>query len=330
VNRARRLLVDYGWVAIGAGFTITNFVGRRWLVAGVWTVITGLHAGLAHRIHTERKELDHGHRRAAGSHRGRRARGSGADPHRSAAGDTDDGTPGGASPRLTVAGHGLAPGSHVVTGPNGMTFIVDVDEGGTAKTAVRASRWYETQGATTAVTNTPTRRRETTIRAYKRAGIALRHGNAALIGPVSGVRLDIDHDTAICLPAFGPAGKPRHLGATSPQVACTCGFYAVETLADVTLWPLAHTVARIGTATLEVELFGRVIRHQYGYRAEHQRILSVILDRTCMVCATAPATLVHPMAGAVMCAGCQLSGHVTTTAELANELGTEVRWAAAA
>lgn len=51
-----------------------------------------------------------------------------------------------------------------------------------------------------------------------------------------------------------------------PYPNCTCGFYAMKVRPD---WP--------GEAVAEVELFGVVIEHEKGWRAERQRIISIEL-----------------------------------------------------
>jgi hypothetical protein len=61
----------------------------------------------------------------------------------------------------------------------------------------------------------------------------------------------------------------------APDVDCSCGFYAVP--AD----KLDHF--NYSGVALQVELSGRVIEHELGYRAEHQRVLSWA-PPVCAVC----------------------------------------------
>lgn len=56
----------------------------------------------------------------------------------------------------------------------------------------------------------------------------------------------------------------------APHLGCSCGFYAVREREILTN---GHTSQ--GSVLLEVELFGRVIVFEHGYRAERQRILRI-------------------------------------------------------
>lgn len=51
----------------------------------------------------------------------------------------------------------------------------------------------------------------------------------------------------------------------APKLDCTCGFYAVRNPDDLSVG--------YGSVRLDVELSGRVIVHERGYRAQHQRVL---------------------------------------------------------
>ncbi len=59
----------------------------------------------------------------------------------------------------------------------------------------------------------------------------------------------------------------------APEPLCQCGFYAYKpshgALSELFLFPMA--------VALDVELSGRVIVHEYGYRAEHQRVMRATL-----------------------------------------------------
>lgn len=57
----------------------------------------------------------------------------------------------------------------------------------------------------------------------------------------------------------------------APAWGCVCGFYAMPTGA------LSEYDRRRGHAILEVELSGKIICHDKGYRAEHQRVLEVLV-----------------------------------------------------
>jgi hypothetical protein len=77
-----------------------------------------------------------------------------------------------------------------------------------------------------------------------------------------------------------PSSPKRH---AAPDFDCKCGFYAVhaDQLPDHSTY---------GGIKLLVELSGRVIEHDKGYRAEHQRVLQIITP-TCPGCGD-PATRV--------------------------------------
>lgn len=72
---------------------------------------------------------------------------------------------------------------------------------------------------------------------------------------------------------------------TAPDLACTCGFYAVRERERVeNFYGQAYVL-------LDVELFGKVIVYEHGYRAERQRILSIGV-RGCWYCNETPSHLV--------------------------------------
>jgi hypothetical protein len=76
-------------------------------------------------------------------------------------------------------------------------------------------------------------------------------------------------DTAFCL--SDPTHRP-------PVVECGCGFYACDETPEVTA---SFDAITLSLAELDVELYGRVIRHTHGWRAERQRILQVLFDPVC-------------------------------------------------
>lgn len=66
----------------------------------------------------------------------------------------------------------------------------------------------------------------------------------------------------------------------APAWGCSCGFYAIGSLAELEQWRPVN-----GTAwELEVALWGRVIEHTEGYRAQRQRVLTARPPRYCDVC----------------------------------------------
>jgi hypothetical protein len=66
----------------------------------------------------------------------------------------------------------------------------------------------------------------------------------------------------------------------APAADCTCGFYAVEH--DDELWRLGSYEPEL--AILDVDLAGRVIEHEHGYRASDQLVRGVTVGNTCMRC----------------------------------------------
>jgi hypothetical protein len=103
-------------------------------------------------------------------------------------------------------------------------------------------------------------------------------------------RLGIEHDDVVLRPAFY-----RQLGASygtiarascplsshdAPQADCSCGFYAVAD--EGQLWRLGADEPEL--AVVEVELSGRVIEHDHGYRASHQRVRALRVHGVCVRC----------------------------------------------
>lgn len=67
--------------------------------------------------------------------------------------------------------------------------------------------------------------------------------------------------------AFGRDGHSRHDPVDVPNVKCNCGFYAIPMDASDSVYAAPDRV------TLLVELSGRVIEHEKGFRAEWQRVV---------------------------------------------------------
>ena len=64
-----------------------------------------------------------------------------------------------------------------------------------------------------------------------------------------------------------------------PSVECSCGFYAMNER------PTIFTIGHKGThALMEVELCGRVLVCESGYRAEKQRPIRLVVDTRCEYC----------------------------------------------
>jgi hypothetical protein len=66
----------------------------------------------------------------------------------------------------------------------------------------------------------------------------------------------------------------------APDARCSCGFYAVAD--EASLWRLGADEPEL--AVLDVELAGRVIEHDHGFRASDQRVLGVRFHGVCVRC----------------------------------------------
>ncbi len=148
-------------------------------------------------------------------------------------------------------------------------------------------------------------------------------------------------------PALRPAVRGTFVRASSrarcgeghvhraPEPGCTCGFYA---LADTD-----ELRARLGPwhpeeVELDVELAGRVVRHERGLRGEQQTVLGVRLHRMCALCPTRnprPTSVVGRVRPGrqradwdgllPLCDRCAVrAAELWTVAGLAATLGTEV------
>jgi hypothetical protein len=124
-------------------------------------------------------------------------------------------------------------------------------------------------------------------------------------------------------------------GGPAPVWNCTCGFYA---LAEKLSTP------EYGVFLAEVELFGRVIEAEHGWRASRQRVLSLRANRQCHMRGPLPVFIeglgamvpecTREACGFNVMYACQLmpicAYHapfgVMTVADLQAALGTEVRW----
>ena len=142
---------------------------------------------------------------------------------------------------------------------------------------------------------------------YKGLSLELHDGKFALKG--AGYRSYSMDATAFC-----GKGKPH----VAPDWDCTCGFWAVADRADA---DPSHLLAT-------VELFGKVIEGETGWRAQRQRVLSLEARRDeCSMCYRPSDGFMVDMDGDVVmaCRNCQPFG-VGTPADLTGHLGTEVRW----
>lgn len=160
----------------------------------------------------------------------------------------------------------------------------------------------------------------------------------------------------------------RHRSHHVPELSCECGFYAFFDREQAVELLGRRGGAAGGTVVrslLEVELTGTVVEHERGYRAEHQRVLGVVVLPWCADCAGdgrlvraaafgtdgapalsasewggLPALLgdrLHPEIRLLeewsclrplceLCAVAQERRQVLSLADVAGGLGTEVRW----
>lgn len=112
-------------------------------------------------------------------------------------------------------------------------------------------------------------------------GVRLASLNELVTHPVEGTA----HCTAMRFSTFRDLHSHHY---DAPHLDCTCGFYAWKTREQA-----AQMVSEGGLALLDIELFGKVIQHEHGYRAEKQRVLGVQIDPTCnhFMC-VAPAVVI--------------------------------------
>ena len=103
-------------------------------------------------------------------------------------------------------------------------------------------------------------------------------------------RLGMEHGEVVLRPAFyrqlgASYGAVAHAtcplsGHDAPQADCSCGFYAVAD--EGQLWRLGADEPEL--AVVEVELSGRIIEHDHGYRASDQRVRAVRVHGVCVRC----------------------------------------------
>ncbi len=147
-------------------------------------------------------------------------------------------------------------------------------------------------------------------------------------------RLGVERGEVVLRPAFfrplgasyGAASRascPFH-PHEAPQADCSCGFYAVTTDGEL---------GRLGAdepdlAVLDVELAGRVIEHEHGFRASHQRARAVELHGACVRCGKTAEVLHQRVFGALVpaCRRCARR-HVMSLEEVGVALGVPVRFA---
>ena len=120
------------------------------------------------------------------------------------------------------------------------------------------------------------------------------------------------NDAAVC---------PMH-DHEAPQAECTCGFYAVET--DDDLWRLGGCEPDL--AVLDVDLAGRVIAHEHGYRASHQHVRRVTVGSACTQCGKPAVTLRRQWFGALSPACARHAKQALSVEQASAALGVTVEF----
>lgn len=104
------------------------------------------------------------------------------------------------------------------------------------------------------------------------------------------------------LPRYGAEAQAtcmRHIH-TAPNVDCKCGFWAAydpQTLPEV----LKSSVSADGAWLLaRVDGFGSVVEHEKGWRAQWQRVLSIVIPDMCAKCGRPTVRLSRRLGDAVL------------------------------
>ena len=157
------------------------------------------------------------------------------------------------------------------------------------------------------------RQQQETYVAYKTLKIYAEKGRLRLYA-YNGAKYEVD-DTAVCS-SQRFTRNPDHL---SPVEGCACGFYALIEKPDN--W-------EYGRFRAQVELFGRVVHGERGYRAERQRVLSLEARRQCSRCDGRANGFSVGADGYVyaICSKCSVLS-LAKPAEMTAKLGTQVSWA---
>lgn len=109
----------------------------------------------------------------------------------------------------------------------------------------------------------------------------------------------------------------------APQLRCTCGFYAFKSRSKaLEMWE--DTLA---TALLEVDLYGTIVEHERGFRAQSQVVLALHLPTRCRHCLRVADGVSVGADGyyEVACSRCRDRRGGITSEELAVLVGTEVQ-----
>jgi hypothetical protein len=143
-------------------------------------------------------------------------------------------------------------------------------------------------------------------------------------------RLGVEQDRVVLRPAFfrqlGEAYGARAQATCAlseheaPAADCSCGFYAV--VDDTQLWRLGADEPEL--AVLDVELAGRVIEHDHGYRASDQRVVHVHFHGVCVRCGRAAETFARRRFGGLVPSCRRCARHPVEPHEVAASLEVPV------
>ena len=128
-----------------------------------------------------------------------------------------------------------------------------------------------------------------------------------------------------------PTGHPV------PDVSCQCGFHAARDIRTLLAAAACTPDELVRHAVLDVELGGRVIHHEHGYRGEQQRVLKASFLGVCERCATTrvrpPAAtavaLIEAEQAPILVPRCaDHADSPMTLGTVSGQVGTEVAWTA--
>jgi hypothetical protein len=106
----------------------------------------------------------------------------------------------------------------------------------------------------------------------------------------------------------------------APHARCSCGFYAVAD--DAQLWRLGADEPAL--VVLDVELAGRVIEHEHGFRASDQRVRSVRCHGACVRCGRRASVFTERHFGSLVPSCDRCARHPMTAEEVSASLGVPV------
>jgi hypothetical protein len=134
-------------------------------------------------------------------------------------------------------------------------------------------------------------------------------------------------DVATCRRTLS-RGTRRGEPHVAPEVDCSCGFHGV---ADLTVLREVMCV-HADMAVLDVDLSGRVVEHELGWRAARQRILGAHFHDRCQQCGEPARVLLAEGRWRPLCAACGLRERrrgrsVLTCADATAALGVDVGFA---